>query len=94
MIYISNVVLNTICGNKYYKFTDCIKKQLAQFLTVEQKELFSKCTVPWTLGMLERPLDAPTPCSIADATHQSLKLFEFYYKATSYVVPGCKGTTR
>ena len=76
---------------KYYKLTDCIKKQLNPFMTVKEIELFSKCNVPWTLDMLERPVDAPTPCNITDAAYQSLKLMEFIYKATRYTVSGCKG---
>jgi hypothetical protein len=66
---------------------------LKGFITVKEKILFQRCNVPWTLGMLERADDVRESCNISDATHQSLKLLEFYYASAANSIPGCKGKT-
>ncbi len=65
---------------------------LKGFFAVREKDLFSRCNVPWTLGIVERSGDnVLEACNLSDATHQSLKLLEFYYASTAYSIPGCKG---
>ena len=76
--------------------TDCVKSQMKKLFEEEEEGLFARCSVPWTLNMvaqtLEEHLKKP-PCDVSNAVIQSLKLMEFFYKATAYLLPNCKGKT-
>ena len=62
----------------------------------EEAKLFSICNVPWTFNLKRSTLDEHNlkpPCSVEYAVHQSLKLMEFFYKTSAYLLPNCRGTT-
>ena len=73
---------------------DCIRRNLKEFFDKEEKELFMACNVPWTLTFTNISIEearVKDPCDLTTATHQSLKLTEFFYIAAAYLFPNCKG---
>ena len=73
---------------------DCIRRNLKEFFDKEEKELFMACNVPWTLTLTNISIEearVKDPCDLTTATHQSLKLTEFFYIAAAYLFPNCKG---
>ena len=77
-----------------WNILDCIKEKVEHFLHVEKKDLFSKCSVPWTQSMETGPAENGTfepPCEIPDAVEQSLTLLDFFYRAVGYDITSCKG---
>ena len=75
---------------------DCIKDEIMSYFEEEEAKLFSICNVPWTFNLKRSTLDEHNlkpPCSVEYAVHQSLKLMEFFYKTSAYLLPNCRGTT-